>query len=576
MIHKHNPVIVKEYTDSKNVSTIFGACLRVIQRKHGYELGSNEKDHELLINLVDYVHLRFLKENPTATLKQLNEHTCRMYVDMIEKILHKGQAQQRQQMAAAGFEEQLTQPQAPPNPQLSQAPTEQEFNDRMMLMNKSRGTADIPVIPRPQVSANRQNLNDAYEHEMELRKIQTKTPQANFQVKDNIPERSIEQQLRDRDISIPNFPKPAEEVDINQIYSQHLHQQPPNNTVDETHMQHFYEPTFTHPQPINSVTERIKGIQESQHESQLRDDIVTDNAAVLQTYPEPLQKQRDEHENRLMEDHILVIDSRDRNYDDHPSPNSYRFSFDHPYDNIVSISLLSAEVPKSQYNVNSSNNKIYFQETNAQVSGGTFLEATIPVGDYTLATLKTALESAMNGVGTATYTLDITTNAAQSKVALSSTLGGVDLFNLLFNGGTENFGNKTRSVYRDSSIGPVLGFNRTDKTESGSYTGDARVNLNGDAYVLMKFTDFPYMDAGINSDGAQNAFAKIPLDTHTDNVKYHKEGDYEIVRTLEQLHTRLDHLDISFVNYDGSLYDFNGLEHSITLKITTLRYNNNS
>ena len=84
------------------------------------------------------------------------------------------------------------------------------------------------------------------------------------------------------------------------------------------------------------------------------------------------------------------------------------------------------------------------------------------------------------------------------------------------------------------------------------------------------------MDAGLNSDGIQDAFAKFPLNVHTDNVKYHKEGDYQLIRTFEQLLTRMDHLDVSFVNYDGSLYDFNGLENSITLKITTLRYNNNS
>jgi hypothetical protein len=566
MIHKHQPVLSKKYFDSENASAIFGAALRAISQRYNYRIGQ-KGEHDLLINLMDYVYHKVYKVNPSMTLLQLNQHTIKMYVSMIE--------------------DKLTENRRLPQPddlmydrgqQLTQADSQDDFRNRMMQMSQER--SNVPVHPRPtkQVRPNEQDLNKAFEEQLNLRKPKEavrdipnfKVEQPNLAPVDN----AYEQEMQQRQHQIVNFQPPPEKVDINEIYTNHLHKQP-TETYDAA-FNHYEEPRYVHAQPINSVNERIKQIQENQHENAQDGDIETVNASVLQSYPEPMQKARDEHENRLMEDHILVIDSRDRNYDDHPNSNTYRFSFERPYDNVVSVSLLSAEVPKSQYLINSSNNKIYFQELNSQVSGGTYLETTVAIGDYTLSELKTAIETAMNAVGTASYTVDIATLAAQSKVAISSDLSGVDLFNLSFNGGTETFGNKTRTVYRDNSIGPVIGYSRTDYTGASSYNGDQRVNLNGDSYILLRFRDLPYMDAGLGSDGIQDAFAKIPLNVHSDNVKYHKEGDYQLIRTFEQLLTRMDHLDVSFVNYDGSLYDFNGLENSITLKITTLRYNNNS
>ncbi len=567
MIHKHQPVAIKKYFDSDNASAIFGAAFRAIDQRYGYKIGE-KGEHDLLINIMDYVYHKIYKANPNLTLLQLNQHTIKMYVSIIEDKLNENRPLPKTDdfMFDRGQH-------------LSQADSPDEFRDRMSQMSMERETSNVQPRPMSQVRPNEQDLNRAFEQQMEIRKpkeVERSIPKFNVEQPTNLVpiDDAYERQMQERRQQIVNFDRPADNANINEVYTNHLHTRQTESYDDA--FKHYHEPRFVHPEPINSVNERIKQIQENQHNNAEDGDIQTVNAAVLQSYPEPMQKARDEFENRLMENHIIVIDSRDRNYDDYPSSNNYRFLFERPYDNVVSVSLLSAEVPKSQYLINSSNNKIYFQETNAQVLAGTYLTATVATGDYTLSALKTAIETAMNTAGTANYTVDITTLAAQSKLSISSDLTGVDLFNLLFNGGTETFGTKTRTVYLNSSIGPVIGFSRTDRTGANSYNGDNRINLNGDSYVLLKFRELPYMDAGLNSDGIQDAFAKIPLNAHTDNVKYHNEGDYQLIRTFEQLLTRMDHLDVSFVNYDGNLYDFNGLENSITLKITTLRYNNNS
>jgi hypothetical protein len=289
---------------------------------------------------------------------------------------------------------------------------------------------------------------------------------------------------------------------------------------------------------------------------------------TLQPEPDELKQFYENEKYDLFFQEYIVVDSRDRNHDDYADPNNYRVDLERDINDVVSIQLVSAEVPKSEYVINASNNKIYFQELNAQVSGGTYLTATIPVGNYTITELKTAIETQMDAVGTANYT--VTINSSTNTINVSSDLGSVDLFNFLFQGDNEVHGNNNnpRSTYRDNSIGPVIGFSRTDLSGASNYTGDLQYNLDGEKYVMLHLRNIPMID-GI-SDGVQNAFHKITLNT-SNSTKYYQEGDYQIVKKLNSPIKRLNELEISFRNYNNDLYDFHGLEHSLTFKVTSIK-----
>lgn len=289
---------------------------------------------------------------------------------------------------------------------------------------------------------------------------------------------------------------------------------------------------------------------------------------TLQPEPEELKQYYENEKNDLYFQEYIVVDSRDRNHDDYANPNNYRVDLERDINDVISIQLVSAEVPKSEYVINASNNKIYFQETNAQVSGGTFLTATLDVGNYTITELKTEIENKMDAVGTANYTVTIDTKTKTLNV--SSDLSGVDLFNFLFKGDNEIHGNNNnpRSTYRENSVGPVLGFGRIDLTGASNYDGSFQYNLEGEKYVMLHLRNIPMID-GI-SDGVQNAFHKIILNT-TNDTKYYQEGDYQIVKKLNSPIKRLNELEVSFRNYNNDLYDFHGLEHSMTFKITSIK-----
>ena len=59
-------------------------------------------------------------------------------------------------------------------------------------------------------------------------------------------------------------------------------------------------------------------------------------------------------------EHTLIIDSRNRDLNHHPSPSKYIIDFPESYKNVTSIELRGSVFPKTEYNVNSSNYIIPF------------------------------------------------------------------------------------------------------------------------------------------------------------------------------------------------------------------------
>lgn len=91
------------------------------------------------------------------------------------------------------------------------------------------------------------------------------------------------------------------------------------------------------------------------------------------------------------------------------------------------------------------------------------------------------------------------------------------------------------------------------------------LNLGGDNYIYMVMNPVN----NISSNGPiKDFFAKIQLCDSPGNVLFNS-----YVKTPKRYNDpihELTQLDISFYTQNGELYDFNGLEHSFTLEITTL------
>jgi len=266
----------------------------------------------------------------------------------------------------------------------------------------------------------------------------------------------------------------------------------------------------------------------------------------------------------------LVIDSRDRLHDDYANPSNYIIKLPDTITNVVEIELIGAEIPKTHYNINEYNNKIEF--TVSGVNNGDPLTSTITEGNYTEAELVTAL----NADPTFTPYLEISydTKTRKFNIGKKSGASGSEII-LLFEGEDEKYNNKTRKLYKKNTMGKVLGYNIENVTilssGSGGVDGSKQVDLNHDKYVMLKIKDLGTIH-GIFM-GVEDAFAKIVLDNEFGTIKYLKISDFgrRFIKTFSPPLGKLNDLEIEFRTYDNNLYNFNGVDHCLFFKITTLK-----
>ena len=262
-------------------------------------------------------------------------------------------------------------------------------------------------------------------------------------------------------------------------------------------------------------------------------------------------------------DYYIVIDSRDRNHDLYPNPNNYQIEFDNVLKSVVSIELVSAELPAVQYNINENNNILHFTE------GATTLQAEVTIGQYDdIADLSVALQTALNTAIGSSADYTVTYSTITRKFTITK---GSGTFELKFVGDSETFVHEqTRTTYLEKSIGSVIGFSRNDLTGSLSYTGDQQYNLGGENYVLLYVKELENLESVSGNSVIHDTFTKINLDTYNDNnVKFYNQLDEYISRvSFVPPLASLGQMIIKFYNYNGSFYDFSGREHSLYFKIT--------
>jgi hypothetical protein len=282
---------------------------------------------------------------------------------------------------------------------------------------------------------------------------------------------------------------------------------------------------------------------------------------------------KNNHENSRSQ--AIFIDSRDRDLSKYANPNEYVIDFPYHYKDVVSLELIAADIPKAQYNVNNNNNKLFISKDNelnaaALKLKSNYVTATIPVGEYNITDLRATLTTTIQNTFSMTINSNIDTKV--NKLTLTN-LGGT--FNMYLNDLDSD--NKMKPV--SNSISKILGF--TSNTQyisqsSGSLAASSMYNLNGEDYIIMKIENIDRAEGSNNV--FRGAFAKLSVSEKSHgSTKQLKVSDFgsKSIEIFNPYLGRLSKLKLSFYNQNGSLYDFRGLEHSLSFEIRTL-YKNNS
>lgn len=260
-----------------------------------------------------------------------------------------------------------------------------------------------------------------------------------------------------------------------------------------------------------------------------------------------------------MDNHVrrtLLIDSRDRDYAVDLTPSDYRIKLPHVFRDVVEARLVSAELPSSFYVFSSARGNTTMTVTVLWVSE----EVTIPDGNYTLASMETALKTALD----AAFGLNFTVTISETTWKLSLALGGGQTIAV----DTVADANKPPAQW---GLAYYLGFRRGEVASgTGILTSPRAVNVNPETYVLLDVPGLDYVDetAIYGQGGPARTFAKVPLNVNSYQYMYY---DKDITRNaISPAITSLDRLRIRWRFHDGTPVDFNDVEHSLTLELTCL------
>jgi hypothetical protein len=245
------------------------------------------------------------------------------------------------------------------------------------------------------------------------------------------------------------------------------------------------------------------------------------------------------------------------------TPNAYSISFA-PLRRVRSVRLVSTEFTNSRYVIDATNNKLDFTSSAAPL--GTYV-ATLTAGHYASSDLVTELDLQLNAaLGAApSVIMTVSYSATTSKFTISRIDGNT--FQLLLSSGT----NALQAPLRE------LGFNRLD-TAAGltTYTAPNCANLTGDDYTMMCIDGLgTLVDATRSINQSQGRPMYTPESVHAKLIwntpaRYATTNSFASAPYLcPQPMMRLDTLRVSFYRPDGSVYDFNGVDHSFSLEVVS-------
>lgn len=282
-----------------------------------------------------------------------------------------------------------------------------------------------------------------------------------------------------------------------------------------------------------------------------------------------------------------ALDSADANTTPDSSFSSLNwplFILSSPLFNIAALKVLEAEIPFTYYIFNSSNNTFWINEYTGAVTPGTWVQITIPVGNYTADNLATELVALLDAASLVGNTYTVTYSGPSStpstgKYTITAS-GGVasNPFVLRFGTTTGDTGLTNPRLW--------LGFNAGD-TLSGysglhsSLTAPNIAQVTGPNYLYLNCRILgsgvkvllPAVTDSLGGAVAGSRIARIPVDVQPGGTIYYTDPAPTMWFDLENLNN-LAQIDFYFTMGNLAVplpLDFNGSNFSLKLGILVNR-----
>lgn len=282
-------------------------------------------------------------------------------------------------------------------------------------------------------------------------------------------------------------------------------------------------------------------------------------------------------ENGEIESHAVVIDSADRDRTKYDKPNHYRVIFDDPYLNVVSVEILDAYIPLRK--LDNEIETLSFRYSTADGGGDVFQDIAIEYQEFSAASLIHYFNQTLGGT--------INLFERQIEVKRASTA-------------SSSIGTTTTSIfkfgfYSDSSFSidatefsntELERYGLTKKIHTSELVTDTQ--LPGDVQKYVVYASFRYnfvpdlyinvfcdeIDTMVNrgkSNPQTMSFGRITIGGNRSNNYANQDFD-NMAFPPRYFHpvAKLSALTLSFRKKNGDLYDFQGLNHVLTLLIRSI------
>jgi hypothetical protein len=198
-------------------------------------------------------------------------------------------------------------------------------------------------------------------------------------------------------------------------------------------------------------------------------------------------------------EHILEVDSSERDCVEFPDPNDYTVALNTPIYNITNLKLISARIPTFQYMINAGNKQ--FDVDNQTI--------VLTEGNYTGTTLASMLQTSLAPPTSNIDSVIFTT--ATNALTFSNTAGTSNCFSMQFYSGSNGYTSK--SVYGTPAT--VLGFQAADTPFTSNITSGA-IDLTGPSNLIIRVAcNDDDLEKALYVDGATFSFG-----SNTYNVDY--------------------------------------------------------
>lgn len=558
----NNPI--KKFFSPNNVLSLYQTIQQGLQER--YQTTIPERYVEQLIDIMKMVVEPLPQRIPANVdrdwfIQSLNKQVLKEAVPMFADIASKHADQQLGYAADSTQQAPLLPPQRKPqqDPMRPQStPINKVLNvevdeAKLSKLMQERGNKAAPV-PRPKFEDDEpeypDDINDLYE---------------------------LEEQSRHHQDVIPPPTEAIGETRSTPI----LYTQPPVVPVAVSPLQSAYNPNEfigAPPRGAERITSSSNSTVIRRFDEPSIGDLLGNEVEDEETPPQPAelrlipQTSRNQVSTSKAIPNVLIVNSADRNQNIYPNASDFRVQLLRQYTDVESLELSCALIPLSAYNVNSTNNKINFEETM-----GTTLTAVIPVGNYPDATtLAFAVAASLTAATANGVTYSAAVDPLTGKFTITSDGAGGSIFTLIFFGtpSLEGVGpvqyQRERPSYPPDSSGSILGFAPTDYSGSLTYTAPFTPNLDGEPAVYVHVQEAEMLDS--NNPRVQDALACIAIAGGNEGRGYERFAASEwcrFVRYYSPLEGKIGTLTISLRTASGSLLDLNGRDYVLTFNIVT-------